>query len=309
MPEEAVIDVPVAPPEAPAEPAAPETPPEPAIPPAPPAEPPPVDPNDPMAALQAAMDAQLGKDEPVAPPAAGEPAAIPEAFQQALAISPYVQTPEHLQQAVAAADEVWKVASGQAPAAGLLEGMRAANPQGYQKVIGDLIPYIEQVTGRKFTDQPAQPPDPNQARLDALESRFAAEEQARQSEQWNQQVTAARGKAMEFLSASAKGTAFEGIENTILQMSANKVGVPEQEMVQMLLQGKTGPLEKAFKEVKAELGGLVRRINANMIKQHRALAGGVPAVKGSQRVRPAPDEMKALPGETTAQTVKRLLQG
>lgn len=265
------------------------------------------------------MDAQLGKDEPAAPGSPGEPVAIPEAFQQALSISPFVQTPEHLQQAVAAADEVWKVASGQMPASQMLEGFKANNPQAYQSIVNDLVPHlftspeagsvIRQLLAANGFVKSDQPPDPVQQLRSEVEARYAADEQVRQTQQWNEQVTAARGKAMEFLSASAKGTAFEGIEDTIMRMSADKVGVPAQEMVRMLLEGKTGPLEKAFKEVKTELGGLVKRINANMIKQHRALAGGVPAVKGSSRVRTAPDEMKALPGETTAQTVKRLLQG
>lgn len=271
-----------------------------------------VDPNDPMAALQQAMDAQLGLDEPAAPvvdPNAPAEPQIPEAFAQALQISDFVKEPAHIAQAVAAADEVWKVASGQAPASALLEGMRAANPQGFEAVIGNLVPYIEQVTGKKFGDGPATPPDPNQARLSAIEQKFAEQEQERANAAWNQQVQAAHGKAMEFLTSKAKGTFAEGNEAYFLQQIGARAGVPEQEMVQMLLQGKTDKIEAAYKAVVKDETARLKAYNVNLIKQHRTLANGVPAVPGSNTVKPPAAEFKPRDGESTVQTVKRLLQG
>jgi len=301
-----------------------------------PVTPAPVDPNDPMVALQAAMDAQLGTDTPADPNAAppeGTTPEIPEAFQQALTISEFVTTPESVQQAVRAADEVWQVATGKLPARAMLEGFKNSNPQQYQAIVNDLKDYLgvqapqngpldalktanpqayeqlsqwyQQVMGKALDG----PPDPREARLADIEKRFAAEEEARQTAVWNQQVESARSKAVEFIQAKTKGTAFEGLDSTLLALAGNKVGIPQEQMVQALLSGKTDKLEAAYKAVTAELSGLVKKINANMIKQHRTLANGVPAVKGANGVKPTGDAMKPLPGETTAQSVARILKG
>jgi hypothetical protein len=303
----AVMDAP------PAEPAgSPSEPVTPQEPPAPPAEPPPADPNDPMAALQAAMDAQLGKDEPVTPPATPEAAAqpqIPPEFAQALQISDFVKEPAHVEQAIRAADEVWKVASGQAPASSLLEGMRAANPEGFKAVIGDLIPYIEQITGRAFTNQPPSPPDPNRARLDAIEKRFADQETERRQSAYREQVQAANKIATDFIGNSIKGTFAEGQDARFYALLASKLDVSDEGMRQ-LLGGNIKPLEKAIREVKAEEVRAWKAYGENVKKQQHTLANAVPAVKGGNGARPpAPDSMKALPGETTSQAVTRLLQG
>jgi hypothetical protein len=265
-----------------------------------------------MAALQAAMDAQLGKDEPAAPPAAADAAVepqIPPEFAQALQISDFVRAPEHVEQAVRAADEVWKVASGQAPASGLLEGMRAANPEGFKAVIGDLIPYIEQITGRAFTDQPNKPPDPNQARLDRIEQQFAAQQTERQNAMLQQQVSRATELTAAYLAKTLKGTFAEGQEQRFMALMGQHLG-DRNKVMQEVLSGDTKSIEKAFRAAKAQETEALRAYNANLVKQHRALADAVPATKGSNRVRtPSSDAMKPLPGETTAQTVKRLLQG
>lgn len=263
------------------------------------------DPNDPMAALEAAMAAELPADEQVQTQEGTQTSEIPAEFAPALQISPFVTDANTLQQAVAAADQVWKVASGQNPASSLLEGMRAANPQGFQAVVENLVPYLEQVTGRKFTDQPATPPDPNQARLDALEAQVKADQQARQDAMWNQQVNAAREKAVSFLTEKSKGTFVEGMEQTVLQMVGAKAGIPENQMVEMLLQGKTEKLEAAYKAVTKDLAGLVKQMNANLIKKHRTLSNAVPAVKGAAPAKSTADFDAYLPGETAIQYATR----
>ena len=272
----------------------------------------PVDPNDPMTALEAAMKLEFPDAEPVAAdpnaPPAQDASEVPEAYKGLMEISPFVQSPENLQQAVRAADEIWKVASGQAPASSLLEGIRP-NTQVFNAAVNDLIPYLEQVTGRKFTDQPSTPPDPNQARLDAIEQRFAQEEQTRQTQQWNQQVTSARTKAVEFIDSKAKGTAFEGMTDTLLNLAGAKAGIPQEKMVEALLSGKTDKLEAAYKAATAELSGLVKQINANLIKKQRALANAVPGVNrggAPQGNRNASSGFDAyLPGETPVQYATR----
>lgn len=270
---------------------------------------PPTPDGDLFGALEQAMAAELPPDaapvDPNAPPVAAEPQ-IPPEFAQALQISDFVREPAHVEQAIRAADEVWKVASGQAPASSMLEGIRSANPQAFESIIQNLVPYIEQITGQRFGGGEPIPPDPNQARLDAIEQKIALEEQSRQTQVWNQQVFAAREKAVSFLTEKSKGTFVEGMEQTVLQMVGAKAGIPEQQMVEMLLSGKTEKLEAAYKAVTADLAGLVKQMNANLIKKHRTLANAVPAVKGSNGAAAKSDGFDAyLPGETPVQYATR----
>ncbi len=92
------------------------------------------DPSDPYLLLQEAMKSQLG-DEP-APEATKteETPAIPAELQNVFNVSDFVKSPQHVEQAIRAADEVWKVAAGQVPASSMLEGMRAANPQATKRL-------------------------------------------------------------------------------------------------------------------------------------------------------------------------------
>lgn len=274
------------------------------------ADPIPSDPNDPMAALEAAMASDLGDDAPVDPAAPVETPAVPEAFQQVLGISEFVKSPESVAQAVRAADEVWKVASGQLPVSGLLESMRGANPQGFETVISGLIPYIEQVTGKSFGGTPETPVDPREARLQAIEQRFQQEEQTRQTAAFNQQITKAREVGMNFLTEKAKGTFVEGQEQYIWNQIGAKADVTPEQMTQMLLTGKTDKLEAAFKSVQKDEATRLKAYNANLIKKHRTLGGAVPAVKGApQGNRNASSEFPAyLPGESSVQYATRLFK-
>src|SRR5260370_86164 len=107
--------------------------------------------TDEYSALESLYDS-LGNEEGTTDPAAETSAsAMPEEVTRALGLSDYVKEPAHLENAVNAASQVWDVASGKAPASGLLEGMRASNPAGYEKMIReDIIPYIEHITGQQL---------------------------------------------------------------------------------------------------------------------------------------------------------------
>lgn len=276
--------------------------------PAPAVDPTPTDPNDPMSALEAAMAAELSEDPaPVDPAAPVDPVAVPDAFRQALSISEFVKGPEHVEQAVRAADEVWRVATGQIPARTMLEGFKETNPQQYQAILQDLTGYIEQVTGKSFGAAPETPPDPRDARLSAIEQRFQQEEQQRQTAQFNQQITRAREVGMNFLTEKAKGTFVEGQEQYIWNQIGAKADVTPEQMTQMLLTGKTEKLEAAFKAVQKDEATRLKAYNANLIKKHRTLGGAVPAVKGApQGNRNASSEYDAyLPGETSVQYATR----
>jgi hypothetical protein len=287
------------------------------------------DSSDPMAALEAAMNAALPQDDPATPDPAAVAAQPSAEFEPLLKVSPFVTAPEHVQSAIQAADEVWKVASGQVPARTLLEGLKTANPQQFDAIANDLREYLgvpqaevnpfdafkqsnpaefkqiadfyQQVTGKSI-DGPA---DPVQSRLSSLEQRIAREDQERQQAQYMQQVQTAYGKAMEFLSSKAKGTFAEGSEQYFLQQIGAKSGIPEQEMVQMLLQGKTEKLEAAYKAVAKEESARLKVYTKNMVKQYRTLSGAVPAVKGGA-TQSAPQAAERLPGESIAEHAVRV---
>jgi hypothetical protein len=242
--------------------------------------------------------------------------AIPEAFKAALEVSPFVTTPEGVTQAVQAADELWRVAAGELPARTMLEGFRQTNPQQYEAIVKDLAAYIAETTGvdpaqgaRGEQESPlaglakshpaiftavqdfvkknagvdlAGTPDPREARLSAMEQQFAAEQQARETQQWNQRVEAARGKAIEFLSAKTKGTFAEGHEAYLLMQCGSRAGIPEAQMIDMILSGKTQRLESAYKAVVKEEVARLKAYNGNLIKGHRALANGVPGATGAK---------------------------
>jgi hypothetical protein len=304
-----------------------------------PAAPPASDPNDPLSALEEAMKAQLGSDlaptDPNAPPVS-DPGAIPEQFQAALEISPFVSTPEAIPQAIRAADEVWKVAAGQIPARQLLEGFKAGNPQGFEKIAADLREYLgvtaqpqaspldelktanpdaykqlatwfEQTTGKPL-DGPA---DPRDARLTQMEQRIAQEDKARADATWNEQVTSARTKALDVIGKSAKGTFAEGDEAYFLQQCAAKIQIPQEQVVQMILAGNTKPLEKAYKEVFKEEAERVKRFSDRIVKQYRTLKNAVPAGKNNPAGSPqsAKDARLApLPNESASDHAARLIK-
>lgn len=296
------------------------------------------DQNDPLAALQAAMDAGLGVDDPaVDPNAVVDPnaAAIPEQFQQALQISEFVKSPETVQQAVRAADEVWKVATGAIPARTMLEGFKSTNPQQYEAIVADLKDYLGASANPAAANplaelQTANPAafkqiadfyraqtgkdlggaqDPNQARLDALEARYAKDEQDRQTAQFQQQQQVAHTKGVEFITSKLKGTFAEGQEAFMLPLIAQKLGDPNAAM-QEILSGKTGSLEKALAAVKKDLAPVIKAFNANLVKQHNALKNTTPATKNAPAGAPkgVPAEMAAKPGETASEQVARLLK-
>jgi hypothetical protein len=226
------------------------------------------------------MKAGLPADEPDTTPATPEQQQAAPEFQQMLSISPFVKEPQHVEAAIRAADEVWKVASGQMPASQMLEAMRAANPQGFQSVFQNLASYVEQVSGKKLGGEPAKTDDPVQQRLNAIESQFRQQEETRQNAIVQQQTDAARTVALDTVTKITKGSAFEGDETYLLARCAEKINVDQAEMVKMLNRGFTKPLESALKAVQKEETARLSRYNERLIKNYRTLKSAVPGVKG-----------------------------
>lgn len=276
------------------------------------------DSSDPFASLTSAMDSVLPKDDVAADPTLSDSAQsgeIPEQFAQALTISPYVTSAESVQQAVRAADEVWQVATGKIPARQMLEGFRNQNPAQFESIVADLKDYLgvqgqqaqqaspldelkaanpqafqqiaqyyQQQTGKSL-DGPA---DPREARLQALEKRYQAEEEARNVAQWNQQIETARATATEFLNKTIANTFADGLADRfltpnggLLWQKAVSMNIDEGRMLNELRQGKTETLERVWKAVAKDEAAVIRRYNENLVKQHKTLKNAVPAQKGA----------------------------
>lgn len=263
-----------------------------------------IDPNDPLASLTADID-KLAAEDAVdlnAPPA--EVGAVPQEFQQALELSPFVTNPAQVQQAVRAADEVWKVASGELGAATLFEGLKGANPQRYQEIVNEAVQYIEQVTGKKFGGEAAAA-DPVEQLRQEIAADKVAQAQAIQQQQYQGQLNQARGVAEKAVAAALKGTFAEGQEAWFLQRCAQVVKMPEQEMVKELNAGNTKPLEAAVKMVRAEEVKRFKQYTDNFIKQRGNLAKSVPGTAVTPKSA-ASAEATMLPGETKTQFATRL---
>jgi hypothetical protein len=237
------------------------------------------EPND----LEAYLAEQL-KDEP-APVDPAAPVAPSDEFKQVLSLSEYVKEPAHVEAAVRAATEVWEVANGKVPASTMLEGMRAGNPQGFEKVVGDLIPYIEQITGKKFGAADANAaPDP----VAELRAEIAAQNQ--QAEQQRQQADYARTVnqvAPTFRKAISEtlGKQFgEGHEEYFIGRISQIV--PEAKMVEALVKGDMKPLESAMKQVKMEELKRFKSYSDAITKQSKEFRKSLPAAKGGSVVTP-----------------------
>ena len=269
-----------------------------------------IDPNDPLAALTADIDKLAAEDavDPNAPdPQAAQP--VPAEFEAALTISPFVRDAATVQQAVRAADEVWKVATGELPARTLIEGIKDANPAQYRAIIEDLIPYIEGVTGTKFGGKAGDPVDPVAQLRAEIEQGKQQEQQQREQAVYQQQVGQASKVALGKVSEMLKGTFAEGNEAYFLAQCASRVNMPEQQMVRELLAGNTKPLEAALKAVRRDEVTRLKAYNENLIKSRRALAGSVPGTKNTPVTTAAPASAKRPDESVTAYATRLWKEG
>jgi hypothetical protein len=261
-----------------------------------------VDPNDPLASLTADID-KLAEADVVDPAAAPEVGAVPPEFQEALQLSPFVTNPAQVQQAVRAADEVWKVASGELPASSLFEGLKGANPQRYQEIVNEAAQYIEQVTGKKFGGEQAAADPVEQLRQEILQKE-QAREQAHQQQQFQIQSAQANKVAGEFIATQLKSTLFEGNENYFIERMMSKLQSPQESMKEVLA-GNMRTVEAAMKAVRKEEVARFQQYTKNFIKQRGNLAKTVPATQLTPKAAVTADA-KMLPGETKTQFATRL---
>jgi hypothetical protein len=277
----------------------------PADPNAPPVDPAQADPADPLTAELEKLGKELGDGEQ---PPADPNAAIPQEFAQALTISPFVTNAQQMTQAIQAADEVWKVATGQLPARTMLEGFKAANPQGFDACISDLTQYIEQVTGKKFGGD-AAPADP----VEQLRAELAQKEQAQQEAVQQQQMQRAQVQAsnvtFDFVKKALENTYFKGQEDYFARQVV--AAMPNRDAaMRSILNGDMKPLEAAIKSVKSAEIARWKAYNENFVKKGKTLANSVPATKNTPRTAaPKGAEPKfrdpGFENETAAQFSKR----
>ena len=246
---------------------------------------PPSDPNaDPLAAELEKLGKELGSDPQQPDPNA--PQEIPQAFQEALAVSDFVKSPEQVAQAVRAADEVWKVATGQIPARTMLEGFKDINPRQYEAIKSDLISYLEQETGKKFGGDANAPADP----VEALRAEIRQKEQAQAEAVQQQQVQRAQVQAsnvtFNFVKKALENSYFSGQEDYFARQVV--AALPNRDAaMRAVLNGDMKPLEQAMKQVQRAEIARWKAYNDNYAKTRNKLANSVPATKNTPRTQNA----------------------
>jgi hypothetical protein len=244
---------------------------------------------DPAAAEPDAFDALFGDlkaDEPVVADPNAAAAVVPEQFQKALQISEFVKEPAQLEGAIRVADEYFQIQQGKAPAYSMLEGLRASNPQRFEKVVTDeLIPYIEHITGKKLGGEGAAQPDPVkdlQAEVERLKQAPILERQEREQREIRERAdTSTRTKVEELIKAGT-GIFDGGADDAINAMAAHakRLGIDVNTVMKDVLAGKTESLEKLYRATEKlemlRVKGMVDRLKA----RNKALKGAVPPGKG-----------------------------
>jgi multidrug efflux pump subunit AcrA (membrane-fusion protein) len=177
----------------------------------------------------------------------------------------------------------------------MLEGMRSANPQGFEKVVGDLIPYIEHLTGQKFGAGDAAP-DP----VAELRAEIAAQQQQQQeqmlrqayAQQVNQVAPVFRNAINETLGKQFGAGNEEYFISRIAQI------VPEAKMMDALSKGDMKPLQDAMKQVRTDELKRFKTYSDALIKQSKDFRKSVPAARGGTSVSASTDkfDMKTTEG-------------
>lgn len=243
-----------------------------------------------------AMWGDLKDETPVVDPAA--PPAVPEEFQKVFGISDYVKEPAHLETAVKAAQEYWDVQTGKAPATTLLEGLRASNPQQYEKVILEqLVPYIEQVTGKKLGDAPAEDKPMTVAEYEQRRQQDAQRaqqeqqqaEQQRQENQTRYQAEQAGGKKLEEFIAAGNGIFESDVPSAVQAVASQfkKLGLDPSAVMKEVLSGDTKNLEKAYKAAEKAETLRVKTYADRIRARYTKLKGSVPSTGASTAAVPA----------------------
>lgn len=230
-------------------------------------------------------------EEPAQP--AADPQAIPEAYTKALSVSDYVKQPEHLEQAVRAAQEMWDVQTGKQPVTAILEAFRAGNAQQFEKMfLEQLVPYVEQLTGKKLGGAP-EPDRPmtvqeyeqrRQADAQRAEQERVQAEQQREQAAFTARAEEAGGKHLATLISNGNGI-FDG--DTFAAVNAvsaqfRKMGIDAQQAMQKVMAGDFSQLEKAYKAAEKAETLRVKAYSDRIRAKYNTLKNSVPKTAASQ---------------------------
>lgn len=237
--------------------------------------------------LEAYLADQL-KEAPAETPQEA-PVEVPEAFQKALQVSEWVKSPDQVEHAVRAADEVWKVQTGQLPAWQMIDAVKSYDPARYEAIVNEIIPYLEQVTGKKFGDgDPNAAPDPVAQLRTEIAQRDQEQRQQQEQYAYQQQVSRAVPVLKQTIADSLGKTFGEENVDYFMSQIPNYAKVNEQEMVAALNRGDKAPLEAAIKAVKTAELKRFASYNKALVQQAKDFRKSVPVAKGAAAI-PAPD--------------------
>jgi hypothetical protein len=214
-----------------------------------------------------------------------------ESLKPYLELSPYINSPESLQGAVADSHLLWDVINGQQPAGNMLEGIKTSNPQAWQNVVNGLAQYIQQQTGYAFVDPNALPQqeniDPVQSRLNAIEQQFRQQEEAREAQLLQYRAQQAQGALLNHLGDALKGTFLEGEEGQVLAALGQKLGGDHTKVIESIEKGDFKSIDSALKAIKREETERYNRYVKRIASQRKAVANSLPKVDnpGSTSVR------------------------
>lgn len=203
-------------------------------------------------------------------------------LDQYLTVSPYINSPETLQGAIADSHLLHDIINGQQPVGNMLEGLRQNNPQVFQNIVNGLAQYIQQQTGYAFVDPKSMPQpenaDPVQQRLQAIEQQFQSQERQRTEQAQQYRASQAQRVLLDHLTTSLKGSFLEGDEARALSLLGSKLGGNEDKIIAAIEKGDFKSIDAALKQVKRDETDLYNRYAKRIQAQRKATVDSLPKV-------------------------------
>lgn len=222
-------------------------------------------------------------DEPQAQEQPTEvPNVTPEFLNALQQRSQYIQSEADVERAAIAADNIWRTIDGQLSITDLFEALRSENPQAFQKMTGDALEYLSQISGRPIAQEAAGAAEtPESKRIAALEAQLTEQRQMQESAAFSQRVNTVKQQV--FLPAVAKaieGTFLSGDQAFVVQQLGQKFQGKEMELIAQLERGNTSSLDKAIKDLQSEWRTRFNGWAKLIVSQRKQLAGAIPKVNG-----------------------------
>jgi hypothetical protein len=210
----------------------------------------------------------------------------PNQYADLLALSPYIQDEQTLQNAIARQGQVEAVLQGQAPASSLFEPMRQQNPEQWTSLMNGVAEYLQQVTGMKLMDpsQGGQQLTPEQQRIQQLEQQQSSWQQQQKQERQQQVVNQAQKQLTEKLPELTKGRFIEGEKpEWIMQQLSYRLAGKENQVIAAITKGDYTLVQKAIAQMSHDERIMFNSRGKRIAGQRTALKAAVPKTgsKGS----------------------------